>query len=160
MASLFLPDSGVLPFAVGRRRRGFRMAYYAAGTGVDGSGRWRGNPGAAIVTMASRFHSARSSRAPISSRQCFAEARAGAGGEHPTPEPNHLPARLRELIEQSVKLQERVIRLDQMLGHETGSSGGELDHPLQTQLSRLRAAFGKEAEEAFSPGRLTPWESL
>src|SRR4030067_642993 len=33
MAALFLPDSGVLTFAVGRRRRGFRMAYYAAGHG-------------------------------------------------------------------------------------------------------------------------------
>jgi len=68
------------------------------------------------------------------------------GSEQPTRELNHLPARLRELIEQSVKLQERVIRLDQMLGHETGSSGGDLDHPLKTQLSRLRAAYGKEAE--------------
>ncbi len=68
------------------------------------------------------------------------------GSEQHARELNHLPARLRELIEQSVKLQERVIRLDQMLGHETGSSGGDLDHPLKTQLSRLRAAFGKEAE--------------
>jgi regulator of CtrA degradation len=53
---------------------------------------------------------------------------------------------LRELIEQSVKLQERVIRLDQMLGNEPPPPGGEVDRPLQTQLSRLRAAFGKEAE--------------
>jgi regulator of CtrA degradation len=57
-----------------------------------------------------------------------------------------LPVRLRELIEQSVKLQERVIRLDQMLGNEPPPPGGEVDRPLQTQLSRLRAAFGKEAE--------------
>jgi regulator of CtrA degradation len=68
------------------------------------------------------------------------------GSEQHSRELNHLPVRLRELIEQSVKLQERVIRLDQMLGHETGSSGGDLDHPLKTQLSRLRAAYGKEAE--------------
>src|SRR3990170_2543993 len=68
------------------------------------------------------------------------------GSEQHSRELNHLPARLRELIEQSIKLQERVIRLDQMLGHETGSSGGDLDHPLKTQLSRLRAAYGKEAE--------------
>src|SRR3990172_3356467 len=68
------------------------------------------------------------------------------GSDQPARELNHLPARLRELIEQSVKLQERVIRLDQMLGHETRSSAGDLDHPLKTQLSRLRAAFGKEAE--------------
>jgi hypothetical protein len=39
-----------------------------------------------------------------------------------------------------------VIRLDQMLGSEKGSPGGDLDHPLDAQLSRLRAAFGREAE--------------
>jgi regulator of CtrA degradation len=53
---------------------------------------------------------------------------------------------LRELIEQSVKLQERVIRLDQMLGNEAPPPGAEADRPLQTQLTRLRAAFGKEAD--------------
>ena len=57
-----------------------------------------------------------------------------------------LPARLRELIEQSVKLQERVIRLDQMLGNDAFPAGGDADHPLETQLSRLRAAFGKDAD--------------
>jgi regulator of CtrA degradation len=68
------------------------------------------------------------------------------GSEQPARELGALPARLRELIEQSVKLQERVIRLDQMLSPETSPPGGEVDHPLKTQLSRLRAAFGKEAE--------------
>jgi regulator of CtrA degradation len=53
---------------------------------------------------------------------------------------------LRELVEQSVKLQERVIRLDQMLGHKRLPPEGEADNPLNAQLSRLRAAFGKEAE--------------
>ncbi len=57
-----------------------------------------------------------------------------------------LPPRLRELIEQSVKLQERVIRLDQMLGNDAPPPGAEADRPLQTQLTRLRAAFGKEAD--------------
>ena len=74
MAALFLPDSGRLTFACGRRRRGLRMAYYAAGTGVDGSSRWRGDRGAATVTMTSRSPSARNSRARINSRRCFAKA--------------------------------------------------------------------------------------
>jgi regulator of CtrA degradation len=67
------------------------------------------------------------------------------GSEQHARDLSALPARLRELIEQSVKLQERVIRLDQMLGNEA-PPGVEADRPLQTQLSRLRAAFGKEAE--------------
>jgi hypothetical protein len=33
-----------------------------------------------------------------------------------------------------------------MLGNETLPAGAVADRPLQTQLSRLRAAFGKEAE--------------
>lgn len=68
------------------------------------------------------------------------------GCEQPARELNQLPIRLRELIEQSVKLQERVIRLDHMLGHDSLPPGAEVDHPLKTQLSRLRAAFGKEAD--------------
>jgi regulator of CtrA degradation len=68
------------------------------------------------------------------------------GSEQPAREFNQLPARLRELIEQSVKLQERVIRLDQMLGQDAPPPGTEADHPLKTQLTRLRAAFGREAE--------------
>ena len=57
-----------------------------------------------------------------------------------------LPPRLRELIEQSIKLQERVIRLDQMLGNEAPPQPSGADHPLKMQLSRLRSAFGKDAE--------------
>jgi len=68
------------------------------------------------------------------------------GGEQPAREFESLPPRLRELIEQSVKLQERVIRLDQMLGQEAFPLSGDADHPLETQLSRLRAAFGKTSE--------------
>lgn len=68
------------------------------------------------------------------------------GNEPPAREFGSLPPRLRELIEESVKLQERVIRLDQMLGNEIPASGGDADHPLKTQLSRLRAAFGKDTE--------------
>ena len=54
-----------------------------------------------------------------------------------------LPPRLHELIQESVKLQERVVRLDQMLGTEQAQAPGEADHPLSMQLSRLREAFGK-----------------
>jgi len=68
------------------------------------------------------------------------------GSEQPAREFESLPARLRELIEQSIKLQERVVRLDQMLGQETVPLSGDADHPLETQLSRLRAAFGNGSE--------------
>ena len=69
-----------------------------------------------------------------------------AGGDQPSKDFAALPERLRELIEQSVKLQERVIKLDQMLGFKQLPPIGEADHPLKVQLSRLRAAFGSEAE--------------
>jgi regulator of CtrA degradation len=67
-------------------------------------------------------------------------------GDQPARELGMLPQRLRELIEQSVKLQERVIRLDHMLDYNQLTVEGEADHPLETQLSRLRAAFGPEAK--------------
>lgn len=67
------------------------------------------------------------------------------GGDQPSRDFGHLPARLRELIEQSIKLQERVIRLDQMLGSEPIPAAGA-DNPLKSQLSLLKAAFGTEAE--------------
>ena len=67
-------------------------------------------------------------------------------GDQPARELGMLPQRLRELIEQSVKLQERVIRLDHMLDYNQLPVEGEADHPLEMQLSRLRAAFGPEAE--------------
>lgn len=67
------------------------------------------------------------------------------GSEAPSREVGVLPARLKELIEQSLRLQERVIRLDQMLGSRQLPLP-EADHPLQAQLSRLRAAFGPGAE--------------
>ena len=59
---------------------------------------------------------------------------------------NALPPRLRELIEQSVKLQERIVRLDQMLGLEQESMPGQSAHPVSSQLSRLRAAFGPDGD--------------
>jgi regulator of CtrA degradation len=57
-----------------------------------------------------------------------------------------LPERLRHLIEQSLKLQERVIRLDQMLDFNQPAPAGDIHHPLSTHLSRLREAFGPEAD--------------
>jgi hypothetical protein len=53
---------------------------------------------------------------------------------------------LKELIEQSIKLQERVTRLDEMLGFNRVSSTGEADHPLKMHLSRLKAAYGSDAD--------------
>jgi regulator of CtrA degradation len=69
----------------------------------------------------------------------------GAGADQPTRDLAALPERLRDLIEQSVKLQERVVRLDQMLDFNQPAAAGEV-HPLSSQLSRLREAFGPEAE--------------
>ena len=41
-------------------------------------------------------------------------------------------------------LQERVIRLDQMLDFKELPPGEEVDNPLKSQMSRLRAAFGPQ----------------
>jgi regulator of CtrA degradation len=68
------------------------------------------------------------------------------GSEQPGREANALPPRLKDLIEQSIKLQERVIRLDQMLGFEQPPATEDADHPLRTQMSRLHAAYGNKAD--------------
>jgi regulator of CtrA degradation len=68
------------------------------------------------------------------------------GSEPPGRDLGSLPPRLRELVEQSVKLQERVIRLDQMLDVAELPPTGDPGHPLETQLSRLREAFGGKVE--------------
>jgi regulator of CtrA degradation len=70
----------------------------------------------------------------------------GKAGEPATRDFNALPPRLRDLIAESIKLQERIGRLDQMLGLEQAPQLDEADHPLSTQLSRLRAAFGTDAD--------------
>ena len=69
----------------------------------------------------------------------------GKGSDQPARDFSALPPRLRELITESVKLQERIVRLDQMLGLEQAPSE-DADHPLSTQLSRLRAAFGTDTD--------------
>ena len=68
------------------------------------------------------------------------------GGDQPSRDFGALPARLKELIVQSVKLQERIVRLDQMLGLEQAPLGEDADRPLSTQLSRLREAFGTDSD--------------
>ena len=55
-------------------------------------------------------------------------------------------AAAKDLILESVKLQERIVRLDQMLGLEQAQAPGEADHPLSMQLSRLREAFGTDGD--------------
>ncbi|MHA1518421.1 MAG: protease adaptor protein RcdA [Alphaproteobacteria bacterium] len=69
-----------------------------------------------------------------------------SGAEQPTRDFEELPERLRDLIAQSIKLQERVVRLDQMLDFNTGVAVGDAHHPLSSQLSRLREAFGPGGE--------------
>jgi regulator of CtrA degradation len=68
------------------------------------------------------------------------------GAEQPTRDFEELPERLRDLIAQSIKLQKRVVRLDQMLDFNEEVAGSDMHHPLRSQLSRLREAFGPEPE--------------
>jgi len=67
------------------------------------------------------------------------------GSELPSRDLGNLPVRLRELVEQSIKLQERVIRLDQMLSSQTIPPSAA-DNPLKSQMSLLKAAFSSERE--------------
>jgi len=68
------------------------------------------------------------------------------GADQPSRDLASLPERLRDLIEQSTKLQERVVRLDQMLDFNQPAPAGEMHHPLSSHLNRLREAFGSDAE--------------
>jgi regulator of CtrA degradation len=70
----------------------------------------------------------------------------GAASDQPARDLSALPERLRDLIDQSVKLQERVIRLDQMMDINQAVPAGDVNHPLSSQLSRLREAFGPDAK--------------
>lgn len=56
-----------------------------------------------------------------------------------------LPPRLRALIEESVKLQEQVVRLDQMMDFEQPEPE-VAHHPVGAHFSRLQAAFGKDTD--------------
>ncbi len=68
-----------------------------------------------------------------------------AGGEHLARDLAALPERLRHLIEESVKLQALVVRLDQMLDFNEPEAR-DADHPLGAQLSRLHEAFGQSRD--------------
>src|SRR5262245_50466169 len=69
----------------------------------------------------------------------------GKVSDKPTRHLAALPPRLKKLITESIKLQERIVRLDQMLGLEQAPLE-DADHPLSTHLSRLRAAFGTDTD--------------
>jgi regulator of CtrA degradation len=68
------------------------------------------------------------------------------GTEKPSRDVSALPPKLRDLIAQSLKLQDRVVRLDEMLGLHRMQSGAGANNPLQNQMSRLEAAFGAKPE--------------
>ena len=66
-------------------------------------------------------------------------------GEQPERDLSVLPERLQALIGESVKLQEHVVRLDQML--DAGQTETpEPQHPLDVHLSRLHKAFGSGSD--------------
>lgn len=56
-----------------------------------------------------------------------------------------LPGTLRELIDRSTRLQERVIHLDRMLYRKDSepAEAATNDNPVASQISKLHAAFGK-----------------
>ncbi|MEM9630643.1 MAG: DUF1465 family protein [Pseudomonadota bacterium] len=59
---------------------------------------------------------------------------------------DELPATLRDLIERSTRLQERVVHLDKMLYRKDAEEHIEEatnDNPVASQISQLHAAFGK-----------------
>jgi regulator of CtrA degradation len=64
----------------------------------------------------------------------FASATEGSGWDD-------LPERLRDLIERSIRLQDRIRRLDGAI--DPDAVGGEADNPVGRQLGRLAAAFGR-----------------
>jgi regulator of CtrA degradation len=68
------------------------------------------------------------------------------GTDRPSRDLKALPDCLKELIAQSVKLQDRVIRLDQLLGSKNVEALGGGDHPLKMHLSRLQEAFDPQAK--------------
>lgn len=59
-----------------------------------------------------------------------------------------LPIRLKELIEASLGLNRRIVRLDQLLNHEQDNIPERNNPALGDQLARLREAFGTSANDA------------
>jgi len=64
----------------------------------------------------------------------FASATEGSGWDD-------LPERLRDLIERSTKLQDRIRRLDGAI--DRAGIGGEADNPVGRQIGRIADAFGR-----------------
>ncbi|WP_165814675.1 DUF1465 family protein [Labrenzia sp. 011] len=61
---------------------------------------------------------------------------------------DELPATLRDLVERSTRLQERVVHLDRMLYRKEEveiSEEANNDNPVASQINQLHAAFGKLA---------------
>jgi regulator of CtrA degradation len=52
-----------------------------------------------------------------------------------------LPEELRKLIDTSLRLQERVVHLDALISDPETDPAATGIHPLEDQLSKLRAAF-------------------
>src|SRR6476646_4872112 len=126
----------------------------AAATYLDGDGRKEARKlqpphSLAYATESMRLTTRAVSEGELTLEQALEEQRKiklpGKGSDQPTRDFSALPPRLRELITESVTLQERIVRLDQMLGLEQAPSE-DANHPLSTQLSRLRAAFGTDTD--------------
>ena len=62
---------------------------------------------------------------------------------HPAGAIEFLPATLRTLVASSLRLQDRIVRLDRMMSEpDAPASFGLEARPLEAQMSRLREAFG------------------
>jgi regulator of CtrA degradation len=58
-----------------------------------------------------------------------------------------LPERLKDLVTQSMRLQARIIHLDQLIYAKTAEAPAEPSSPLALERERLRAAFGGSFSE-------------
>lgn len=57
-----------------------------------------------------------------------------------------LPPRLRELVEASLKLHDRIIRLDRAMNEDARAREANAMHPVGAHLDRIRMAFGRAAQ--------------
>ncbi len=56
---------------------------------------------------------------------------------------DELPARLRELVEASLRLHDRIMRLDRAMNPKAMPPQENFTHPVAIQMDRLRASFGR-----------------